>query len=164
MAPLFDSIIKTTIMTDEIRSIIEKNLPAQVGETLRLVLEKGEKDAAALELANKANKDAANLIDRLNEQIAEYRKLDSRNAGIEAREKAVADKERSLKIAELEYQLQAEKDKAQFGKDVAMGLVRNTEYRRTLFDNVTEPSGLDHYGNQQYANKTQNSSEEKTAS
>ena len=32
-------------MTEEIRKVIEKDLPAQVGNTLKEVLEKGERDS-----------------------------------------------------------------------------------------------------------------------
>ncbi len=49
-------------MTEEIKAIIEKNLPAQVGTVLKEVLAQGEKDAAALKTAIKANEEAVTKI------------------------------------------------------------------------------------------------------
>jgi hypothetical protein len=40
-----------------------------------------------------------------------------------------------------------------------MGLVRNVEFRRSLYDNVYSPDCKDQYGNMTYSNKTQNSEE-----
>ena len=118
----------------EFKAIIEKNLPAQVGDVLKKKLEQADKDAADLSNARRANEDAVKKIEELNKQITDYKKFDERNAALEAREKACDIQERDLKVKTLEYQLQNEKDKTQFSKEVALGLVRNLEYRKNIFD------------------------------
>lgn len=149
-------------MTNEIKAIIEKNLPAQVGETLKQVLEQGKKDSETVkQQAEQINKLLKTVQER-DELIQTYKKFDERNSSLESREKACEIQERDLKVKTLEYQLEAEKSKTVFSQNVALGLVRNTEYRRTIMDNVNEPY-KDQYGNIQYQNKYQNSTEEKKA-
>lgn len=133
-------------METEINEIIKKNLPAHVGDVLKERLEKAEKDAKQVEelLADLA---AAQLsIKALNEKVSEYVKFNERNAVMEAREKTLDTVERDLKVIALEVQLTAEKDKAEFAKGVAMGLVRNTEYRKQIMESKNVPCGVDQYG------------------
>lgn len=149
-------------MKQEIKEIIQKNLPAQVGEVLRETLEQAEKDAEQVKILSENINKKTFEIKNLHYEIEEYRKFDERNQQLEQREKDVANKERNLTIQQLTYELNSEKEKTQFSKDVALGLVRNTEFRKSIFDNTTEPGGKDQYGNQYYVNKTQNSTEKKT--
>lgn len=145
----------------EMQEAIKKNLPLQVGEELKKLIEQSKIDAARVKQLTIENTNLHSNINSLNNKLSEYAKLDERNAGLEAREKKVIEDERDIKFKTLEYQLNSEKEKTQFAKEVALGLVRNTEYRRTLYDSTTSPDGKDQYGNSTYSNKTQNS-EEKT--
>lgn len=145
----------------EIKAIIEKNLPAHVGEVLRTKLEQADKDAKRVTILENELKQEKSQVEFLQKEIRTYKAFDERNASLDNREKEVESKERELKINTLEYQLNAEKDKTKFSQDVALGFVRNSEYRRTLFDNVSEPY-RDQYGNTQYQSKSQNSEETKT--
>ena len=148
-------------MTEEIKAIIEKNLPAQVGETLKQVLEQGKIDSETAKIqAEQINK----LLKTLQEKesiIETYKKFDERNSNLEGREKAVELQERDLIVKTLEYQLESEKSKTIFSQNVALGLVRNIEYRKDVFDNVSEPTGRDNYGNPVYVNKTKSLTEVK---
>lgn len=123
----------------DLKEVINKSLPQAVGETLRKRLEQ-------------ADQDAATVID-LNERIATYRKeiaalqatltqlrtdLDQHGA-LAIREKAVADRERLAELVELKTQIAAEKGNAEFARSVAMGLVRNTEYRHSVFESSNTP-------------------------
>lgn len=148
----------------EIKAIIEKNLPAQVGEVLKLRLDKAEQDVDSLKRLGDSYEHKLVEIESLKKTIETYKAFDNRNATLEAREKAVADGERNLKIATLEFQLNSEKEKTQFSKDVALGLVRNTSYRKNIFDSEFQPSYQDSNGVWHYppnTNKTYN--EDKTA-
>ena len=145
----------------EIKEIIAKNLPAHVGDVLKTRLEQADKNDIKIEVQTKELEAKDKTIRELEKTIRDYSALDQRNSQLSAREKEVEDKERDLKIKTLEYQLDSEKDKTKFSQDVALGLVRNSEYRRSLFDNISEP-GKDQYGNYVYNNKTQNSEETKT--
>lgn len=133
-------------MEAEFKAIIEKNLPAQVGDVLKKRLEQADSDASRVKSLDAALLDRDQMIGRLSATIAEYKKLDERNAALEAREKACDTQERDLKVKTLEYQLQSEKDKTQFSKDVALGLVRNAEFRKSVFDNETQASYYDAQG------------------
>lgn len=134
-------------MEAEFKAIIEKNLPAQVGDVLKKRLEQADVDASNLKRANETLDANGKTITSLNAQIAEYKKFDERNAAISAREIAVTESERNLKVKELEFQLASEKDKTGFAKEVALGLVRNTEYRKTIFDNESQSGYYDGKGN-----------------
>lgn len=149
-------------METEIKAIIEKNLPAQVGDVLKERLEQAEKDAVRVKQLEEQLGSRNQHVTKLETTISDYQKFDERNAALELREKNVGDAERNLKVATLEFQLVAEKEKTEFTKSVALGLVRNTEYRRTMYDNQNEPY-KDQYGNTMYQNKTQNSDETKKA-
>lgn len=149
-------------MEQEIKAIIEKNLPAQVGDFLKERLIQAEEDAAKVKELQRILDTRAAAIRDLEKQIAYYKKLDERNNTLEAREKIVSDKERNLEIETLKFQLASEKEKSIFSKDVALGLVRNIEYRRSLFDSKNKPY-IDQYGHTQYQNTSQNSDEKKVA-
>ncbi len=145
----------------EIQEVIKKNLPAHVGDVLKTRLEQADRDSEKVKSQSEVILSRDTTIRGLEKVIEDYKKLDERNSGIEARELSIYNKEREMKIKELEYQIEAEKDKTKFSKEVALGLVRNTEFRRTLYDRHDEPY-KDQYGNTQYHNKTQNSDEVKT--
>lgn len=125
-------------MTDEIRAIIEKNLPAQVGEVLKTRLEQAEKDVIKIKQQEETLQSKNAAITQFEKLVADYKTKDEQNAKLEARELAVTEAERNLKIATLEYQLVSEKEKTDFTKNVALGLVRNTEFRKTIFDSENQ--------------------------
>lgn len=150
---------KNDELNKKIEDAIKESMPSKVGDELKKLLEQGKNDAAKVIHLTNQNIDLSRTIDLLNTKINEYAKLDERNSALEARENKVIEDEREIKLKTLQYQLDAEKEKTQFSKEVALGLVRNTEYRRKLYDNTTEPDGKDQYGNVMYTNKTQNSEE-----
>lgn len=77
----------------------------------------------------------------MQEEIRVYMAFDERNRELDTREKDLDTRERNQTIAELHYQIAAEREKTDFTKAVAMGLVRNTQYRKTIFDSEN-PGGL----------------------
>jgi hypothetical protein len=119
----------------DIQDAIAKQLPAQVGEVLRVRLEQAEKDAALVK-SQKARIDellrdtqrASNMIDARDAQLKRAGDLDARSADLDTRE-------RNIKLTLLEGQLAAETSKTAFAKEVALGLVRNVEYRHSVFEN-----------------------------
>ena len=136
----------------ELQEVLKKNLPQHVGDTLKARLEQADKD-------EKTVKTLEGTISNLNKEISEfkdiirkYQKLDERYEALNSREKELETKERNLEIETLKYQLQSEKDKTAFSQKVASGLVRNTEYRKTIFDSenkggmgVMDSNGMYHY-------------------
>ncbi len=137
-------------MTEEIRLIVEKNLPAQVGDVLKVTLDQAKKDAQLVELYRTQIKSFEETIREKNSIIDEFKKMETRNAALDVRENSIKEKERVFSILELEYKLASEKEKTEFTKSIAMGLVKNTEYRKTIFDSensagYTDSNGVFHY-------------------
>lgn len=126
------------MLQKEIQEAIEKSLPLQVGQVLKTRLEQADKDAVKLKQQEESLASKNATITGLEKRIEEYVKFNERNLLLEAREKAVEEKERNLKLATLEFQLASEKEKTEFTKSVAMGLVRNSEYRKNIFDNENQ--------------------------
>lgn len=149
---------------EEIAEIIKKNLPAHVGEVLKERLEQADKDTVKLKQQETALAEKNNKITSLEKTIEEYKQFDTRNAAITDRENKVTEAERNLKIATLEFQLQSEKDKTTFTRDITLGLVRNIEYRKTIFDSQSINGRYDDKGNyiQPYS-ETKNHTEDKSA-
>lgn len=148
-------------MEEKFKKIIEESLPAQVGTVLKTRLEQAERDAIEVKRLAEVSGEKDIKIKQLEEEIRKYMKFDERNSNLDTREKTLDEQEKELKIKTLEYKLESEQDKTKFAKEVALGLVRNSEYRRTLYDNVSSP-GKDQYGNTVYSNVTQNQNEVKT--
>lgn len=145
----------------KLQNAIKESLPQQVGEELKKVLEKAKKDEEDLKIARNSIICLEADVKSLKTEIEKYQKFDNRNAVLDAREKEINEKERSLKIEELEYKLNSEKEKTEFTKGVALGLVRNTEYRKTIFDSETPGGYCDSNGTWHYPTPTSKSFEEK---
>lgn len=134
----------------EMEEIIKKNLPAQVGEVLSKELERLYK----VETEHNYYKDIVSKNDveikELRSKLEEHRVLDAKLKTIEEAQEKLNNETRDLKVKILEYQLEAEKDKTDFTKNVALGLVRNTEFKKSIFDNeiqqpYTDSNGVYHY-------------------
>lgn len=149
-------------MTDEIRLLIEKDMPAQIGKTLRGMLEQAELDAETVKKQADQIEKLKRTIESDGKTIRAYHAFDERNEKLNERQFILDQKERQLEIDMLKYQLAAEKDKVKFSQELAMGLVRNIEYRESLYDNKIAPY-TDQHGCQQYANTTVNAEKTKKA-
>lgn len=121
----------------EIQESIKKNLPQQVGEVLKGRLEQADKDSAEVKRLDELVGQYASDKAALEKRIEEYEKFDERNANLNSREKELETERNNLELEKLKYQLQSEKDKTAFSQNVALGLVRNTEYRKNIFDSET---------------------------
>lgn len=135
---------------------IKNNLPHQVGETLKQRLKEAEEDAkevkrlsAKLDKAEKLAIVALDNFDKefdkyeleikqLKREINCYMSNDKRNSELDYRQKSLEKAEQTLRIEQLTYELNVEKEKTEFTKSVALGLVRNLEYRKNTFDNETQ--------------------------
>jgi hypothetical protein len=60
-------------------------------------------------------------------------------AELNAREKALEQREIGLEVTLLKAELESEKSKSEFGFNVALGLVRNSVFRKSLIDSKTLP-------------------------
>lgn len=133
-------------MNSEIQDIIKKNLPEHVGQVLKDRLEQAEKDASDVKTLKQMVAERDNDLDSLKKIIAEYKEKDSRNAGLDAREAVLNAKETKFEVESLKVQLESEKHKSEFAESLAMGLVKNTTYKSTVFKNNTENGYTDRDG------------------
>lgn len=133
----------------ELQEVLKKNLPQQVSEVLRERLTQADRDAGKVKSLEAEIKLANEQSDYFKEQLEEYKKLDVRNALLESREKELETEKTNLEIEKLRYKLSVEIEKNEFTKSVALGLVRNTSYRKDMFNSKTIPSYTDANGNYQ---------------
>lgn len=127
-------------MDAQIQAILEKELSAEAGKVLKNLLEQGEQNAQEVEKLKGVIKEKEQTIKENENMIRDYvlraifeDQLNEKEAELAKQEKELKNKERELRIKELEYQLEGEKDKTSFCKNVALGLVRNTEFRKEMF-------------------------------
>lgn len=134
-------------METEIKAIIEKNLPAQVGDVLKQKLEQAEKDAEKVNQQAEYLLRDAEVIKKLQQQIEGYKSNNLRNATLDTREKELNEQAQNLEVTVLKFQLAVEKEKTEFTKSVALGLVRNTEFKKSIFDSENQSGYPDTNGN-----------------
>lgn len=123
----------------DLQESIRKNMPQAIGAELQTLLAKGTADAAALTTTK----------NQLESSRAEYRQATSRyenaeallkkHADLDARLVAIENRERAAEVRDLQLQLAAAKELSASLKEIAMGLVRNTEYRKTVMNTETVP-------------------------
>lgn len=119
----------------DIAKAIKKDLPNQVGEQLQELLAQGERDAKAVkDQADQINKRIIEE-DKLRKKIDELLELKHRSSGLDSRESDLNDQEDNLKVAMLEVKLEEANKRADMVKDFTSGLVRNTEFKETVFSN-----------------------------
>lgn len=123
----------------EISDAIEKNLPSMLGTKLRERLEQADKDAAELGQFKKLHVTQGDQNQRLRDQVSALQEQLNQHKALDIRENEVAARERDAEIAGLKVQLNAEQRMSQYARDVAMGLVRNVEYRKSVFENGMTP-------------------------
>ena len=142
-------------ISQEVYAAIEKQLSAEAGGIIKNILVQADLDAkevVSLKAKLKNNEDYT---------VQLKRDLDNnkiKQSEIEAninRIKDIEKRERKLEIDKLTYQLESEKSKTEFSKQVALGLVRNSDYRTSVFTNETIPyTNKDGYDSLRYPNKS----------
>ena len=130
---------------NQLQAVITETLPTQVGEALQRRLKAADDLEIEVENQKKIVLEKEKILDvkdieikRLNECIKAHNDITLREREVLAREEAVKTKEHDADLNELKYQLQAEKDKSQFAREIGSGLVRNTIYRKSVFDSENQ--------------------------
>lgn len=148
-------------LREQIQIAIDKDLPKQVGDTLKKRLEEADQTEKELKRVTAALQTRDLTIVNLNKTIDDLTIRVSNEQDLVAREKQVNNRENKLEITLLQVQLESEKEKSKFGFDVSLGLVRNTQFRRNLTDSQTLPSIMSPQGYSVPQNTFQNSTETK---
>ncbi len=134
-------------MNKEIKLIIEKNLPAQVGAVLKETLAKAESDAIAVEEGKKTLANLREFNRSLEKRLSDHGKLDDRETSVAARERAVKENEVNQEVAVLKIKLEESEKRADAVTGFTTGLVRNTIFRKTVLDSENQLGYPDGNGN-----------------
>lgn len=131
----------------DLQEVINKNLPQAAGELLQQRLAQADRDAARVKDLETTRDKNAERIGQLDKQVSELRAKLAEHEAIDVREAAVAARENAAEIEALKVQLAAAHTNTAFAKDIALGLVRNVEYRSSVFSNgyQNEPIMKDGY-------------------
>ena len=121
-------------MNKEIKLIIEKNLPSQVGTVLKEALSKAESDATALEECEKKLVNLKEFNRSLEERLNAHTKLDAREASVTERENKVEKKEVRQEVDVLTIKLEESEKRADAVTNFTNSLVRNTIVRKSILD------------------------------
>lgn len=122
----------------EIQEIIKKNLPQHVGDVLKVRLEQAEKDAKRIIQLESNISQLEESVKKQSVKLNEYELLNDRNSKLNEREVLLNKKQHDLDLEILQQKFENEKDKSDFAKSVALGLVRNTDFRKTVFDSENQ--------------------------
>lgn len=116
-----------------IKDALAKHLPQALGEELQKRLNKADEDAVEVARLT-AHLDQAKLRNTaLDGRISKLQEDMDKHLALAAREAAVAKREHDADLAELRVKLAAAEGSQMFAQNLAMGLVRNTEYRQSVF-------------------------------
>jgi len=130
---------------NQLQAIVTEQLPLHVGEALQKRLKAA--DDLEIEVADhlKTIKEKDRILEvkdkeisRLNDCIKAHNDITLRENSVKDREEAVRVRENTADVSELKYQLQAEKEKSQWAREIGSGLVRNTIFRKTVFDSENQ--------------------------
>lgn len=138
-------------MEEEIKQIIEKNLPKHIGEVLSKRLKEGDEAIAYIKSVNKIRENLENenaQLKKLNNEFAkDINTLAVREAGVAAREKAVLDRENRQSLIEMEAKHNYQR--VEDHKEMVRLVFRNTEVRESILHTKSEfgnKSGKDQNG------------------
>jgi hypothetical protein len=128
------------IISEELIASIQKNLPAAAADVIQTRL------AQAKTLENRVEyltKQLADQSERLNSATKSSSRMEmdlAKHQALDVREADISMRERDLEITVLKIQLEGSKGNAEFARNVALGLVRNTEFRTTNYSSVSNSS------------------------
>jgi hypothetical protein len=137
-------------MKSEINAIIEKNLPAEVGNTLKKVLEQGQKDAKAVKELQVIVTGKTEVIASKSGEIATLNALITKAGDITKREQEVLKKELWHANTMLTLQLGEANKRAELISGYTTSLLRNTTIRKAIFDSENQAGYSDGNGNWVY--------------
>lgn len=122
-------------MTEEIKAIIEKNLPAQVGEILKTTLEQAKRDSERVKQLENENMDMRTERYSLKETINSYKSFDERNSKLNERELVVAEAERDRKVFEAELKLKESEKRITDNTNFVGMVLKSPIFKKTIFEN-----------------------------
>jgi len=126
-------------MEQEIKDIIAKNLPEQVGNVLKERLEKAERDAKNLEIMNVSYGNLMIELEGKKQKLQQLMSLESRISDIKNAEEAIKERRMEMALQISEIKLQEAEKRADELRNVLEIVFKSPVYRKTHLTNV-------HYG------------------
>lgn len=137
-------------LNKEIKKLAEQHLPKQVGDVLQKRLKRANEIEFELQELSELLIKKNDKINELTSIVSKINDLKIFEDSLKAKEKELNNLERNLELEKLKYQLESERDKTDFSMRVALGLVRNIEFRKTIFDSENQAPYQDSNGNWVY--------------
>lgn len=119
-------------MTDNITAAIKATLPSVVSGILSDHLREAAESTKELERVKAKNNRLEEELRAMKDKLEEQTSVEKKIVVATTLSRNIAEREVKLENTMLKHQLEVSEAKAQFCMDVAMGLVRNTEYRRSV--------------------------------
>lgn len=127
-------------MKEELKTLIQQHLPALAAGEMKTYIENCESDRVQFEdLKTKTQKIYAEL-DAANSKITDLKSREVFKFELEAKEKLLNKQEYNLRVAELEYQLKAEKE----SKDSIFRLVQTFVQNPRAIEVITKSKSYQH--------------------
>lgn len=138
-----------TELSANILADISKHLPQMTSDALQLRLQQADAERKELDKTSDMLDRTAAELRRAKERYEIAESKLQKHKELATREAAVAEAERTLRIKELEFQLAASNENTKFARDIALGLVRNVDYRKTVHNQASNhtngPSGWNNH-------------------
>jgi flagellar biosynthesis/type III secretory pathway chaperone len=136
-------------MLEEIKDIIAKNLPAQVGETLQKELARIPELEKQLEVCEAARKAGIQLITEKDKTLGEYIAKENKYQELEKRELEVEKRERNLELAVMKVQVMETEKRATELQGLVQTVFKSPVYRTAYMNDL-----FSSYDNQGHYNMT----------
>lgn len=122
-------------MNQEILELIDKHLAKNVGDVLKKRLEEADFNTAELKKVKEHLNEKLDKISKLNSELSVLQELKQNYEDLENQRRKFEGEKMKYEVEKLKYQLSSEKEKSEFAKNIGLGLVRNLEYRNSMFYN-----------------------------
>lgn len=122
----------STAIEKDLQEVINQHLPQQTSDALRRRLEQADADARVVVRLTEGNATLTAQVKALELKLRERDEKLVQAGDLSAREAAVAESERNLKVRILEVRLEEANRRADAVSEFTRGLVRNTEFRSGL--------------------------------
>lgn len=120
----------------EIQQAIEKNLPTQVGNTLKKVLDDYEKLKVAYNVLESKIDDKANIIKRLEKENEDLRILVIDKEVLDDRAKSILEREKTIDIRLMKKDVDCANEKVSLMKDNFITVFRNIDIVRNKLGTI----------------------------
>lgn len=126
-------------LSADIKAAIQKNLPAEVADSLRAYLAQAEKDKTEIEQLNSTVKGQGQLVADQRASIDSLTAKLAKHADLDGREKIVSEREHKIKVEIAELKMTEAEKRATELRNVLEIVFKSPVYRRTVSKHCNYP-------------------------